>query len=67
MNQGDKVVYRAVKGRGRPAVGEFVGNHGMFVKLKNLRTETIVFVNPKMIVRDYVFKPYNVKSRQLAA
>lgn len=67
MNKGDKVVYRAVKGRGRPAVGEFVGNHGIFAKVKNLRTEAIVYVNPKMIVRDYVFKPYNTKKRKLAA
>lgn len=66
MNQGDKVVYRAVKGRGRPAVGEFVGNHGVFVKIKNLRSEQIVYVNPKMVVRDYVFKPYNTKRRQAA-
>ena len=67
MNQGDKIVYRAVQGRGRPAIGEFMGSHGDMLAIRNLRSEQVVYVNPSMVVRDYVFKPYNVKSRQLAA
>lgn len=65
MNIGDKVSYRAVKGRGRPAVGEFVRNAGIFVELRNIRNDSIVRVNPKMILGEYVFKPYNTKARMI--
>lgn len=63
-NVGDKVRYRVNKGRGRPAVGEIVARAGVNLKIRNLRNDQVVFVNPKMITADYAFKPYNTKARR---
>lgn len=64
INVGTQVQYRVNKGRGRPAVGEVVRNRGILVDIRNLRNDTVVAVNPKMITREYSFRPYNTKRRQ---
>ena len=59
MNIGDQIRYRAVPGRGRPAVGEIVGFLGKNLRIKNLRKGNIVIAGPGRVTGDYVFKPYN--------
>jgi hypothetical protein len=61
---GQKVVFKTVKGRGRPSVGEVVRRAGIFVEIRD-RNGEIVRVRPAMITNEnYTFKPYNTKARQ---
>jgi hypothetical protein len=59
---GNQYRYRVNKGRGRPAVGEVVGQAGPFLRMKNLRSGVTKNVSPKSITAEYEFKPYTKRA-----